>query len=185
MPVPALVAFMLMFPMKKIVLWCALAALCWQVQAAEFRGLCEKEEQVVFACQLKKQKVVSLCASAKLDQRAGYLQYRFGVPGKPPELEYPALRSHPRGQFVRGYYLWASAGMHWIGFDNGGYHYAIGSAGGRGIDQSGVWVVQQDKLLRHLPCSGQSSDNQQSAPLQQTLETLLPQDTVEMELLVQ
>src|SRR6266480_5829555 len=52
-------------------------------------SLCTKDERVVFSCPVKRPaKIVSVCASKDLTSEHGYLQYRFGLPGK-IELEFP------------------------------------------------------------------------------------------------
>src|SRR5262245_37129413 len=63
--------------------------------------LCETEEKTVLACRTGK-KIVSVCASNDLSPSSGYLQYRFGVPQKPPELVYPVAREHPKTSFRYG-----------------------------------------------------------------------------------
>ncbi len=72
---------------------------------------CSQEEKVVFSCPFKNKKTVSLCASADLTKDKGILQYRYGVVGKKPELEFPneaqmlkARTGHP----IRFYSYFAS-----------------------------------------------------------------------------
>ncbi|WP_338848174.1 hypothetical protein V8J88_04955 [Massilia sp. W12] len=149
-----------------------------QAAPAEFRGFCAADEQVVFACKLPKRKQVSLCASHDLGAQKGYLQYRFGEAGKPPELTFPAARVHPRGQFVQGRQLWAANAMHWYGFDNGGFHYAVGSAGGRDMDVSGVWVIKDGKKRAFLACQGAPFEGNDSKLEQALQQAALEQDTV-------
>src|SRR5258706_2400818 len=55
-------------------------------------SLCAKDERLIFSCPVKRAaKIVSVCASKDLTNDHGYLQYRFGVPGK-IELAYPQDR---------------------------------------------------------------------------------------------
>src|SRR5438128_10829064 len=55
-------------------------------------SLCAKDERIIFSCITKRAaKIVSLCASKDLTNDRGYLQYRFGLPGK-IELEFPKSR---------------------------------------------------------------------------------------------
>src|ERR1044072_10023016 len=55
--------------------------------------LCEKGERVIFSCPVKRPaKIVSLCASKNLTSETGYLQYRFGLPGK-IELQFSTNRT--------------------------------------------------------------------------------------------
>lgn len=54
---------------------------------------CSSNEKIFLNCKIEKsEKVVSVCASNDLSEKNGYLQYRFGVPGK-IELEYPKTKS--------------------------------------------------------------------------------------------
>lgn len=56
--------------------------------------LCAAAEQVVLSC-MTGVRWLSLCASADFDGEQGYLQYRYGVPGR-IELEFPRQRSEWR-----------------------------------------------------------------------------------------
>ena len=59
--------------------------------------LCAKDERVIFACVLKQPaKIVSVCASKNVTSETGYLQYRFGLPGK-VELEFVLEHRIQRG----------------------------------------------------------------------------------------
>ncbi|MDE2362706.1 MAG: hypothetical protein KGM42_08500 [Hyphomicrobiales bacterium] len=59
--------------------------------------LCDPTETSAFSCALKTSgKIVSLCASADLGKTTGYLQYRFGTPGK-VELAVPGERTGTPG----------------------------------------------------------------------------------------
>src|SRR2546430_9257893 len=54
---------------------------------------CAKDERIIFSCPVKRPaKIVSICASKNLTSEQGYLQYRFGLPGK-VELEFPKDRT--------------------------------------------------------------------------------------------
>ena len=53
------------------------------------RTLCAADERIIFSCTLRQPvKIVSVCAAKDLTNEKGYLQYRFGLPGK-VELEFP------------------------------------------------------------------------------------------------
>lgn len=61
--------------------------------------LCKEGEQLIYGAVVEgKDKFVALCGSADLGEGAGYLQYRFGAPGK-VELEYPAQTEGSRQKF--------------------------------------------------------------------------------------
>lgn len=93
--------------------------------ALQTSSLCTKGEKVVFSCPLKSStKIVSLCSSAKLTKTAGYLQYRFGLPGK-VELEYPKDRSRPEQAFHYSHYFRAQVDLTEISFSIDGYTYTV------------------------------------------------------------
>ena len=88
-------------------------------------SLCTKAERVVFNCQLKRPlKLVSLCRSPKFTKTDGYLQYRFGLPGK-IELEFPKDRSQSQKLFHFSHYLRFQVDMISIKFSNDGYEYDV------------------------------------------------------------
>jgi hypothetical protein len=67
--------------------------------------LCAKDERVIFSCPLKRPaKIVSICAARNLTAGQGYLQYRFGLPGK-IELEYPKDRKGTQEKFQYNHYF--------------------------------------------------------------------------------
>jgi len=88
-------------------------------------SLCAAGEKVVFSCPLKRSdKVVSLCASTKLTKTEGYLQYRFGIPGK-VELEYPKERTPAANAFHYSHYFRAQVDLTEISFSIDGYGYKV------------------------------------------------------------
>lgn len=87
--------------------------------------LCTEGEKVFFNCSVKRSaKLVSLCASTDISKTRGYVQYRFGVPGK-IELEYPAEKSGSQGKFEYHHYFRAQVEETEISFSSGGYKYSI------------------------------------------------------------
>ena len=88
-------------------------------------SLCTKDEKVVFSCSLRRStKIVSLCSSQKLTKDAGYLQYRFGTPGK-IELEFPDVRDESRKAFKYSHYFRAKVDSTEVSFSRSGYTYAV------------------------------------------------------------
>jgi len=88
-------------------------------------SLCERDEKIVFNCTVGKQpKTISLCSSKRLTKEQGYLQYRFGLPGK-IELEYPNERQRPQDAFKYSHYFRAQVDSTEISFTSNGYEYAI------------------------------------------------------------
>src|SRR5438270_9867752 len=87
--------------------------------------LCEKGERVIFSCPVKRPaKIVSLCASKDLTSERGYLQYRFGLPGK-IELEFPRERTGTQTKFQYTHYFRAQFDLTEITFNINGYEYQV------------------------------------------------------------
>lgn len=87
--------------------------------------LCAKEERVIFSCPVKKPaKIVSVCASKDLTSDRGYLQYRFGLPGK-IELEFPKDRTGTQEKFHYTHYFRAQFDLTEISFTIDGYEYSV------------------------------------------------------------
>lgn len=67
---------------------------------------CATDETEYFSCQIKKSfKIISLCGNAQNSELKtnGWLQYRFGVIGK-PELTYPSSKSNSSEKFELNYF---------------------------------------------------------------------------------
>ena len=94
-------------------------------QALQPNSLCARDERIIFSCPVKKPaKIVSLCASKNLTADQGYLQYRFGLPGK-VELEFPKERNGTQQKFQYTHYFRAQVDLTEISFSNNGYEYQI------------------------------------------------------------
>jgi hypothetical protein len=87
--------------------------------------LCAKEERTIFGCMLRRPaKIVSVCASKDLTSDKGYLQYRFGLPGK-VELEFPKDRANTQQQFEYSHYFRARVDLTEINFTVDGVSYSV------------------------------------------------------------
>ena len=87
--------------------------------------LCAKDERVIFSCPVKRPaRIVSLCSSQELTSGKGYVQYRFGLPGR-IELEYPKDRSGSQAKFRYTHYFRAQVDLTEISFSVNGYQYQI------------------------------------------------------------
>jgi hypothetical protein len=87
--------------------------------------LCAPNERIIFSCPIRKSaKLVSLCASKDLTSNRGYLQYRFGAPGK-IELEYPKDRTGTQAKFQYSHYFRARVDLTEITFSIEGIEYKI------------------------------------------------------------
>lgn len=94
-------------------------------------SLCAGNERIVFSCLTKARgpakgssKIVSLCASRDLTKEQGYLQYRFGLPGK-VELEFPSAHTGSQQQFQYTHYMRYQVDLTEINFAIEGYQYQI------------------------------------------------------------
>ena len=96
-----------------------------QVKNLQVNTLCAKGERVIFACMLKQPaKIVSVCASKNLTSETGYLQYRFGSPGK-VELEFPKDRTGTQQNFKYNHYFRARVDLTEINFSVDGAEYSV------------------------------------------------------------
>jgi hypothetical protein len=87
--------------------------------------LCARDERVIFSCPVKRPaKIVSVCGSKDLSSDRGYLQYRFGLPGK-IELEYPKDRQGTQQKFHYTHYFRAQFDLTEIDFTIDGYEYSV------------------------------------------------------------
>jgi hypothetical protein len=95
-------------------------------------SLCAKTEHIIFSCRTRGSlqqattpgKIVSLCASLDLDKEHGYLQYRYGLPGK-VELQFPELRQRTQQMFRYTHYFRYQVDLTAINFSINGYEYSI------------------------------------------------------------
>jgi hypothetical protein len=87
--------------------------------------LCATDERVIFACLLKQPaKIVSVCAAKNLTSETGYLQYRFGLPGK-IELEFPKDRVATQQKLEYTHYFRAQVDLTEINFTVDGVNYSV------------------------------------------------------------
>jgi len=88
-------------------------------------SLCVEGEKVVFSCVIQKSaKVVSLCGSPDLAKDRGYLQYRFGLPGK-LELEFPQQKDSSPQSFKYNHYFRAQVDLTEISFSKDNFQYTV------------------------------------------------------------
>ena len=94
-------------------------------KALQPNSLCARDERIIFSCPIRRPvKIVSLCASKDLTSDRGYLQYRFGLPGK-IELEFPKDRTGTQQKFQYTHYFRAQVDLTEISFTINGYEYQI------------------------------------------------------------
>jgi hypothetical protein len=96
-------------------------------------SLCAQTEHIIFSCLTKSagkqsksavRKIASLCASPDLTRERGYLQYRYGLPGK-IELQFPDSKSATQKMFLYSHYLRYQVDLTEITFQIDGYEYQI------------------------------------------------------------
>lgn len=121
-------------------------------------SLCTADERIAFSCAVGR-KVASLCASADLSKTTGYVQYRYGRPGK-IEMTYPQDKVHPSAVFKWGVLGFAGGGTDYYRFSNEGYDYVVYSGMGRGWTQEGIVVEKSGKRLQSLVCKGDALDGE-------------------------
>ena len=116
-------------------------------------SLCANTEHVVFSCLSKRSgsklaKIISLCGSRDLSKESGYLQYRYGLPGK-IELEYPKARTGTQQMFKYTHYMRYRVDLTEINFEIDGYQYQIfddyNGEEKREISTQGVSVTAPDQ----------------------------------------
>src|SRR5713226_3228774 len=94
-------------------------------RALQPNTLCAKDERIIFSCPVKRPaKIVSVCASKYLASDRGYLQYRFGLPGK-IELEFPKDRTGTQEKFHYTHYFRARFDLTEFDFTIDGYQYQV------------------------------------------------------------
>lgn len=89
------------------------------------KSLCARDERVVWSCEtMREGKLASICSSRDLAQSRGYVQYRFGRPGK-VELEFPRERAQTQPLFKYSRYTRPLVTMLKLEFTNNGFTYSI------------------------------------------------------------
>ncbi|MGY2173582.1 hypothetical protein [Pseudomonas azotoformans] len=90
---------------------------------SEQNYLCKTQETLLFGCD-SGPKMISVCASRDFSATTGYVQYRFGTPGK-IELSYPEKPSPPKGHFWLSSTAYSGGGVAHLRFTNHGVTYAV------------------------------------------------------------
>jgi hypothetical protein len=113
-------------------------------------SLCAQDEKTIWSCETTGRKIVSICGSRELTKERGYVQYRFGRPGR-IELEYPRQRQNTQTAFQ--YFRYTRPLVTYLGlrFQTGGYDYEVydnfnEEAGGS--SEAGVTVTPKGNAAR-------------------------------------
>lgn len=111
---------------------------------------CKSQEEMVFSCKIvKSRKVVSLCATTQVvngKKKTVALQYRFGKPNTPPELQFPSTETVSLEQFKLNEYFGSQVFSINISFTIGEFDYAINDSEEQRIPSfhmAGVTVVSR------------------------------------------
>lgn len=122
-------------------------------------SLCDLEERSLFTCSIGK-KLVSVCASKDLTATSGYVQYRFGQTKNPPELVYPAERTHPASSFGIGFTGSAKSSLVNLNFKVSPYSYTIYSqAAAFDTNGAGIRIKAPGSKTSRLSCKEESPPN--------------------------
>lgn len=120
--------------------------------------LCPTGEIVLFQCSLRGGKQVSVCASHDATPQTGRLQYRFGRPGRAPELILPSVALPPARSASADTLMFSGGGGAWLRFRSGAHSYTVFTAIGRWgrdgdpAEKEGVVVERAGRRLASLPC---------------------------------
>jgi hypothetical protein len=132
---------------------------CISTTAWAANSHCQKQEVEVFNCAVA-QKTLSVCASADYSSKHGYLQYRFGVAGK-PELTLPRDRWRGAATEARAETFGNGGQTGYLRFWNGPTAYVVfhGNlrSGSDWKDTAGVAVENRGKRTALLQCAGAPS----------------------------
>jgi len=115
-------------------------------QAAE-STLCASDENIIFSCELKNKKIVSVCSSNSHKQ--GHMDYRFGKKSK-VELSYSANTQLPTQKFHRGEIVYANNSEDVLWFKKGHYRYTVYSPT-RGAP--GLSIALNGDVITRLECN--------------------------------
>tara|TARA_R110000824_G_scaffold11585_3_gene50683 strand:- start:49583 stop:50230 length:648 start_codon:yes stop_codon:yes gene_type:complete len=123
-------------------------------------GWCSAKEPVIFSCQLKNRKTISVCG-AESGAGESKAQYRFGSPGKSPELVWPEAASKDRLTFASVPY--SGGGEAQLSFSRGDVTYIVYSrmvrtnfkAGEPNNPEmtDGIMVLKGRKMASDLVCA--------------------------------
>jgi hypothetical protein len=107
--------------------------------------MCYPHEEIYFSCPVG-DKIISVCASENISPKDGFVQYRFGHPGK-PELEYPAESYPPMNKFSISNFHGGNISSIHLKFKVGKYTYVVYQSA-----TSGVYVIRNGRTVRNLLC---------------------------------
>ena len=112
---------------------------------------CSSDENIVFSCSVGK-KTASVCASKDAVKDKGYVQYRFGVIGK-PEMTFPVKKEPANKNFSLDTDLCVGTpNASGIKFIKGEYIYGIADKTCSGSELGSIEVFKTGKPIASLYC---------------------------------
>lgn len=128
-------------------------------------GLCAADEPVLFSCQVRTGKTVSVCgADGKDGQR--FAQYRYGRTGIAPELTFPASPADGELAFATTPYSGGGEGQ--LMFMRGNVQYVVYSRtirtrfdgqGNDPVNEDGVAVMRGERLVSRFACADRDTQS--------------------------
>jgi hypothetical protein len=114
---------------------------------ADEKTMCYAHEEIYFSCPIGR-RIVSVCASGNISPKNGYVQYRFGRPGK-SEFEFPTEPYSPLNRFSISEFSGGSVNSTHLKFKSGKYTYVIYQSA-----TNGVYVRKNGRVIANLSCDG-------------------------------
>jgi len=121
------------------------------------QSLCSKNEQIIFACPVEKEQLISLCASQEFGADSGYLQFRLGT-SKKIVRTLPEEQSPPSKAARSGTLIFSGGGGAYVQMADGDslvYIYAAIGRWGSGKDaiaKEGLAIMRGDKMVTDMRC---------------------------------
>ena len=147
------------------------AAFAQTAARSDAHGHCTSGETVVFSCVTGRQ-LASVCAASRATDQQRYLQYRYGIPGR-PRIVLPPMNDQPgTSTDALSYFNAIGDGNGYIRFRSGRYSYIVYAFSARQVhatrDSAPGWdnwhgvAIERDgrihKLLRCKPFQGVHSE---------------------------
>ncbi len=106
-----------------------LVCLTWAGACAAQPTHCKPGEKIFFNCSVRGGKVISVCGSTAVSANSGYLQYRFGKPGR-PEFEFPSALEGSQRKFDLESHRPYQGESELLHFSSANYEYSVYQAAG-------------------------------------------------------
>ena len=139
-------------------MWAIMIGLFSTAAFAETPTQCVADEKVVFSCSVGK-KTASICSSKDAAKDKGYVQYRFGVIGK-PEMTFPSQKDPANKNFNFSYDMFGGGGGSTISFSKGEFKYSVGSRIVHQQESGDITVEKSGKIIATLECKTTPQGNE-------------------------